>query len=760
MISQRQILVLAWAILCSLGSYGQSAKHWEKTGDQSKKSGDHYGAAYYYRKAIEADTASLRLNYKLAEAYRNFNNYTAAESSYLKVVEEDENQQFPEAHFWLALMEKNNGKFSEAKGHFKKYTKTQGVDRSAYIYKRARQEMKSCDFAQKLEEADKLVAVKNLGEGLNSNDAEFAPTLINDSTLSFSSQRFPDVKEGNRITGDPPNIRIYLAEKSEEGWKTTGELDSVINQWGIHIANSTFSQDGKRVYFSYCPPGEPCQIWYSRLQEDGWMEPGPVGGDINLEGYTSTQPHIAMAGSKEILYYASNRPKSKGHLDIWYSEVTKGGDKYSKSRNPGSKVNTKGNEITPFYDSKSGELYFSSDWHYGLGGFDIFRSKNEGRSYERPINLGRPYNSTANEMYFSLASSQKEGFITSNRKGGFASKGETCCNDIYRFELIEEKISDTTKTLPYKDLKELNRYLPVTMYFHNDEPNPRTRDTITTKNYLDTYKDYLKLQNKYRQEYSKGLKKAEAKAAEEDINEFFEDHVAKGVEDLEIFASLLIKELEQGQQIELVVKGYASPLAKSDYNVNLTLRRISSFINFLRAYKNGVYIPYLEGHAENGGSLTLRKIPYGEYKSAEDVSDNLQDKQNSVYSRKAGLERKIEILSVEHADQPAKAELHFKTLIQDIGKVNKGEKRVVKFDFTNPSSETLTITGSKTSCGCTVVELPKEPIPAGGKGEIIVRFDSSEVSGKDLKKIIIYANTNPPGSVIGFDVEVIEVEEK
>lgn len=116
-----------------------------------------------------------------------------------------------------------------------------------------------------------------------------------------------------------------------------------------------------------------------------------------------------------------------------------------------------------------------------------------------------------------------------------------------------------------------------------------------------------------------------------------------------MFTPLLLKELETGKSITLTIKGYASPLSKTDYNVNLTLRRISSLINYLEEYENGILAPYINGTAENEAKLSFVKVPFGEYQSNE-ISDDLEDKRNSVYSPAAALERKIEIIAITEHD--------------------------------------------------------------------------------------------------------------
>ncbi|MEY2921843.1 MAG: hypothetical protein RL108_456, partial [Bacteroidota bacterium] len=189
--------------------------------------------------------------------------------------------------------------------------------------------------------------------------------------------------------------------------------------------------------------------------------------------------------------------------------------------------------------------------------------------------------------------------------------------------------------------------LPVTLYFHNDIPNPKSTDPTTSINYLSTYNDYMALTENYKEEYAKGLTGDAARNAHEDIESFFVEFVAKGVTDFNLFQDLLLEELEKGNHIQLNIRGFASPLAKTDYNVNLTKRRIQSLINQLKISNEGKFIPYLNATALNGARLLINEIPNGEYAANKFTSDNPNDSKNSIYSRAAAIERKIEIQSVE-----------------------------------------------------------------------------------------------------------------
>jgi hypothetical protein len=218
---------------------------------------------------------------------------------------------------------------------------------------------------------------------------------------------------------------------------------------------------------------------------------------------------------------------------------------------------------------------------------------------------------------------------------------------------------------------------------------------------------------------------------------------------------LLLKELEKGQKIRVTVKGYASPLAKTEYNVNLTLRRIASLINYLKEYDNGVFLPYINQKAENGGSLSFVKIPFGEYKADINVSDNFHDQRNSVYSRKAALERKIEIISVSQVLKDSLyPEITFSNEIFDFGAKKENEKLTHQFTFVNTGKKDLKIYNVTTECGCTIASYSKEPIRPGASGSIEVTFDTSGKKGKQVKSVNVISNAQQVLKTLSITAEV------
>jgi hypothetical protein len=127
------------------------------------------------------------------------------------------------------------------------------------------------------------------------------------------------------------------------------------------------------------------------------------------------------------------------------------------------------------------------------------------------------------------------------------------------------------------------------------------------------------------------------------LYQFFQNEVDKGMQDLALFREQVWQALQSGQQVSIMVQGFASPLAKSDYNVHLTNRRISSIINYFEEIDGGKFAPYMQTSPLR---LQFIEVPMGEFQANKEVSDNYYDQRNSVYSKDASLERRIEIIEL------------------------------------------------------------------------------------------------------------------
>jgi len=231
----------------------------------------------------------------------------------------------------------------------------------------------------------------------------------------------------------------------------------------------------------------------------------------------------------------------------------------------------------------------------------------------------------------------------------------------------------------------------VRLYFHNDQPNASSWDTITKLNYLETYTAYRELLPRYKLEYSKGLQIDKKSESEKIIEEFFTEKVDKGVDDLKLFTAMILEELNKGGKLKLSLRGFASPLAPTDYNVNLTKRRISSFVNYLTEYQNGIFIPFLNNKAPNGGEITVEFSPFGEYSADQTTSDNPKDLQKSVYSKAAAIERRIEIESVSLLSFEDQFPLLAPKSVFNASQIKKGQRVGSYFLIENTSKKPVQI---------------------------------------------------------------------
>lgn len=726
---------------------GQSYTQYAEFADEKMVEGDYYYALKYYEKAMDFDSSSVEILWKYAEANRKYKDYPKAEYYYAKVYAKEGGKIYPKSIFWLASMQHINGKYDESLENWKRAKKVFKKDRKGYEYKKAQAEIISCLWAKKAIMDTTDFQVDPIGEPINSKDAELAP-FIYQNKLYFTSLKADSINFGEEVYSDEYSLQIYTSEQQDSLFNQPLGLKSVhLN--GYHSANGSFSPDGSRFYFTRCNANYSCKIFVGKVNGDQITEIDSLGEIINESGAITTMPHVALIEGNEYLFFASNREKTQGGLDIWYSLI-RNGNQYSKPRNLGRGVNSQDDETSPFYDPIEKKLYFSSSWHPGFGGLDIFYCTNNEMRFMNPVNLGIPINSQQNDTYFTIDTSTNNYYFSSNRIGVNYAKNPTCCNDIFIAYL-----PITEPPTRFESLEDLNKKLPVTLYFHNDEPDPKTRDTTTNLTYIESYSDYIGLKDKYKKEYSQGLSGDEGEEAKEDIDDFFVEYVEQGVKDLDEFIRLLIIELDKGYQIEVTVKGFASPLAKTDYNVNLTKRRISSLINYLRMYEDGRFIPYLDGTAENGGLLTFVQVPFGEYTADNLISDNPNDQKHSIYSRSAALERKIEIQSVSLISQDSSyAEMKFNKEVHDFGESAKGKILTYTFKFTNTGDETLVINEIEFSCDCMTAILSGESFEPGASGTITISLNTAKLNGLTAEKITLSTNLKQVKKELTITTEV------
>ncbi len=412
-------------------------------GDALMSAGSYYNAQDVYKMAYD-DDATQEAAYKLARAYYLARNYKEAEKWYKTSMEAGKSKdEYPESGFYYAMSLKYNGKYAEAKEAFKavgKNSKLKGPVGTA-LKRQAKNEDKGCDLAIELGKKPADVNVEHLGSKVNNNYTDFSPKYNPDNNLTYASLVSENVIEMGTTQKTELRARIFESAADGDSWAQAKEMSAPFNKGNAHTGNGAYSPDGKRFYYTECNPNDSlvmvCKIFVSEWEAGEWQN-GKEVTQVNEPDITSTHPAVGTFKGKEYLYFSSNRTGGRGGMDIWYSEIQNKGKNYTNPINCGTKINTTGDEITPFYNEEQQMFYFSSNGQINIGGFDIYKSKGGLKSFDAPQNLGLPFNSSVDDFYFSTDKSGKKGFFVSNRKGGFSVKSETCCDDIYAYKYPPE----------------------------------------------------------------------------------------------------------------------------------------------------------------------------------------------------------------------------------------------------------------------------------------------------------------------------------
>ncbi len=439
---------------------GLSAPKLKTFGEEALLAGDVYSAVSYLEafNAKKKDDADAM--YMYAEALRKSRNYKASEEWYENAYAKSDKK--VKALFYQAKMEKMQGKYEEAAATFSTFKKKyKNQEDSKFMKGRANKEMQGCLFARKLIDTIPLpLKVKPLNKTINQPHIDFAPVLRSDSTLLFGSMR----EEANGFYEDDqldrPRRKIYEAKFDGSDWQFKGELPGDFNDPAFDTGNTCYSIDGNTIYFTRCFINDKgnriCHIYKSERERerDPWSEPEALPAPVNLKNYSSSQPAVGMEffRNREVLYFVSNRPDGKGGTDIYYTINDPKKGMYS-AKNAGIRVNSVGDEMSPFYDLNSRTLYFSSDGRAGLGGLDVYKTTGEPRKFADTENAGYPINSPQDDLYFSIVGDEEHGFLVSNREGSIDYLHENCCDDIFVFEPIpeEERVKEEVVEVPVEE---------------------------------------------------------------------------------------------------------------------------------------------------------------------------------------------------------------------------------------------------------------------------------------------------------------------
>ncbi|MCB0710917.1 MAG: PD40 domain-containing protein [Ignavibacteriae bacterium] len=267
-------------------------------------------------------------------------------------------------------------------------------------------------------------ALGNMGVNINSSQNEYAPVLRDSATLIFTTNRIEPEKTGLREALSPNHqAQLYLSMRLGLEWDTASHYELLLRQGSrTDVATITFPPTPNLLnalaYIAGCDNeegGSGCDIF---MIPTGDQEPISPGLGINSKGWDG-HPFATADGTR--LYFASDRPGGFGGTDIWFVERNESG-LWGEPQNAGAPINTSGDELSPFLDSRTGDFYFAASTTRDSLDIFVFRARGERREALPP-----PYNSAAGEITPFITGGRL--YLSSNRDGGCGGY------DLYSFPL-------------------------------------------------------------------------------------------------------------------------------------------------------------------------------------------------------------------------------------------------------------------------------------------------------------------------------------
>ncbi|MDD4150767.1 MAG: OmpA family protein [Bacteroidales bacterium] len=430
-------------------SFGQKDKNSEtqtyrpmqvlKKAKTAHKSGDIFSAIDYYLIYDELKPNKPKVLSALGNLYLREKNYREAKVYLLKSYRTEPKKNFIDLFNYARCLHTLSD-YENATKYFELFISETKRESDLKDYNRlAKDYIEGIASIPILKDSSLNVIISLLDNTVNKPHIEFSPIPYDDNKLIFASLPEKEIKFYDPEHDTLPTRKFYIAQRQGSNkWKNLGEWNKTINGDNINTGNGAFSDDKQRFYFSRCEKDFKhtmvCKLYVSELKNNEWQEPIALPEIINDPITSNTMPTIGLSRkSTDILYFVSDREGGRGGKDIWFTYYDPRKETWKEPKNCGRKINTILDEITPYYNIDTKTLYFSSEGHPGLGGFDIYKTFGEGKSFEGPKNVGYPINSSFDDLYYILEDSRQRGFFTSNRSGGYSLRHENCCDDIYEF---------------------------------------------------------------------------------------------------------------------------------------------------------------------------------------------------------------------------------------------------------------------------------------------------------------------------------------
>jgi hypothetical protein len=294
------------------------------------------------------------------------------------------------------------------------------------------QQIQACKNAIQFKDNPTVFSKKAMGSDFNQGAINENPAVSFDGNSLVYTERRGMVNA------------IFYSKKERGKWQAPIEITAELNA-GEDCSTCSLNKDGTEM-FLYKVDNYDGAIYSSNLVNGAWTPIKKLNKNINTKFYES---HASISYDGNKLYFTSNRDGGQGNLDIYVSEKDANGD-WGPAVNIGAVINTPYNEDTPFITQNDSILYFSSEGHNSMGGFDNFKSQKTGTTWKTPVNLGYPINTTDDDKFFQPVNNGQNAYysmITGYKKKDifYLGMGKTDVNQLFEIK-GRFSLKDTTVT--------------------------------------------------------------------------------------------------------------------------------------------------------------------------------------------------------------------------------------------------------------------------------------------------------------------------
>lgn len=384
----------------------KALKYYEQARQFMKRT-QYYEAIEPLNKAVEKDTNFIEAWSTLGTAYIKIGKIQQGKIAYEKAINIfPDDKRYISIYFKLGELNYKEGLYQSAIDYLKKYLDKN--PKSSKSEKVSKKYIINSEFALSAIANSYTYNQKPLNDFANYFKLQYFPVLtVDEKTLIFTGRK------GLKPEDDED---IYISQKDSLGnWSIPGSVSSNINT-PLNEGACTISADGRTLIFTACIGRTgygSCDLYVSYKIGDEWTTPENMGETINS---TSWDVQPALSADGRVLYFVSTRSGGLGGKDIWVSKKNSKGQ-WQTPYNLGKKINTSSDEISPFIHVNGESLFFSSNGHVGMGGYDIFISeKLNDTTWSEVKNLGYPLNDNNEQVSLYISSNGKKGYYTVEKR--------------------------------------------------------------------------------------------------------------------------------------------------------------------------------------------------------------------------------------------------------------------------------------------------------------------------------------------------------